>query len=715
MTAASARKMLEAAGLMGRGKKGGRISADNRAARRKADAAQPDCSALCLEKLASSGLDARDGKALMMGPADRAAMREGGVLPGAALAIPYFGLDGRPTGFHRWRYLEDPRPAIQRRTAEKPPRYVQTPGTLCEAYFPPLEDWRAVAADPKRPVVFTEGELKAAACTKHCRPCVGLGGVYSFRAAKRGLPSLPFFSEFEWSGRDVVVAYDSDASSNPMVVAARNELCRELLSRGALPRVASVLPDPETGAKRGLDDVVVGEGAAALEEMLDAALPFAASEALHDLNAEVAYVRDPGLVVVLEDGQTMRSSDFTGHAYANRHYYETALAVDKDGKAREKFTKRKAAQAWLEWPERMELSRMAYEPGQERITPDRAYNTWPGWGCQPEPGDVGPWAALLDHLFEGKPEERSWFERWCALPLQRPGTKMYTCAVIWGSRHGTGKSLVGTTLHRIYGRNYALIGDEQLEDSKNAWAEKKQFVMGDDVTGQEQRRYADRLKAMITREEVRIDVKYVPTYTVRDVLNYYFTSNQPDAFFLEDDDRRNFVHEMAGGPLPDEFYASYRAWLDGTGPRHLFAHLLALDLEGMEPQHKAPRTSARDAMIEDGLSDLGRWVRQLRDDPDSCLRLGAAKMPGDLWSAADLRQLYDPEGRTRVTAGGVGRELKRAGLRQAYGGMPVKTASGQARLFACRNADQWLRCSSGRKIAEHYDSTRGLPGGRKKF
>lgn len=670
---------------------------------------QPDARALIYKKLEQSLLDEADAKSMRLKPADITELKGHGLPEKRAFEIPYFDFKGRPSGFKRWRYLEDTRDGFAALTDAKPVRYVQPPDTVSEVYLPPFADWEAVATDTTQGIVITEGELKAACVTKHVAPCVGLGGVYSFKSVKRRLPLLQAFYEFEWTGRDVVVAFDSDARSNPMVAAARNELCRELMSLGALPRVADVPPAAD-GAKQGVDDLALASGVDALRLCLDAAEPFATSQALHELNAEVAYVRDPGLVVELTSGRKMRAADFTGHAYANRHYYE----VVADANGNERLAKKQAAPAWLKWPLRAELGRVVYEPGEQRVTQNGDYNSWTGWAVEPKRGDITPWKKLLDHLFTGHPVERKWFEQWCAMPLQRVGCKQYSCAVLWGRRTGTGKSLVGYSLGRIYGENFTEIGDHELEDAKCAWAACKQFVLGDDVTGQEQRKYSERLKKMITQEKIRIDIKYVPSYTVRDLINYLFTSNHPDAFFLEDDDRRYFVHEVTADPMAKQFYTDYVAWLDNGGAAALFDHLLRLDLTGRDPSDRAPHTNARDAMIEDGLSEMGRWVRRLRDDPSVVLRLGGAELTGDLWSAADLLRLYDPDGRGRATSGGLGKELKRAGIAQACGGMPVRTAAGQNRLFAVRDAGVWTKAEPS-AAAKHYAATR-LPSEKiKKF
>lgn len=666
--------------------------------------------ALMLEKLATSCLDATDAAALMMAPADPAELVGAGFPAKQAFELPYFTAAGKPSGFKRWRYLEDTRDGFAAKTDVKSLRYVQTTATLSEVYMPPLVDWLAIQKNPGVSLVITEGELKAACCTKLAAPCLGLGGVYSFKSKKKGLPLLPVFHQFDWNGREVIVAFDSDAHTNPMVVMARNELCRELLALGALPRIANI-SHGDDGKKRGLDDLALQEGTDALTSVLAESESFSASAALHDLNTEVTYIKNPGLVITLDSGLKMRASDFVGHAYANRHYWE--IQVDKQGNSRQ--VKRKAAQAWLEWPLRLELTSITYEPGAAKITESASYNTWPGWGCEPKRGDVGPWKQLLDHLFDGAAEERAWFERWLALPLQQPGTKLYTAAVLWGVRTGTGKSLVGYSVGRIYGSNFTEIGDGELDDDRKEWAINKQFVMGDDVTGHEQRKYSDRLKKMITQRDMRIDQKYVPSYSILDRINYFFTANHPDAFFLEDDDRRFFVHEVKPGPLPRDFYKTYMEWLGNGGAPALFNHLLALDLRGMSAEDRAPDTNARRSMIDDSLSDIGRWVRRLLNDTDTCLKMGDIQLTGDLWSAHELLKLYDPEGKGRVAAGGLSRELKRAGFRQVFDGMPVRTALGQQRLFAIRNQEKWAEVKASKVLADHYDSTRGPLQRSKKF
>lgn len=662
-------------------------------------------------KLASSGLNGSDYRALRIDVLSAEQLRaKCAVLPAytAALVLPYFDLQGAQTDFWRARYLEDTRSGWSAVTKTKPLRYVQPPDTLNELYLPPYIKWAKVAENQDAPVVITEGELKSAIACKLGIPTIGLGGVWMFKAARRKLPLLPQFYQFKWANRKVYITFDSDARTNPQVQRATAELSRELAALGAIPYIVDIPALPEI-TKTGLDDFFVANGLdpKPFAKLLERAEPYAPSAALYELNAEVAYIRDPGLVVVLSDGRKMSAGAFREHAYANRYYYEERT----NAKGTTSLVRVPAAPAWIGWERRAELSRITYEPGAERITTERAYNYWSGWGAEPVKGSVTLWNQLLDYLFDDEPEARAWYERWCAYPLQHPGAKLYSAAVLWGVEQGTGKTLAGYTLMRIYGRNATEIDDEQLSASHNEWAENKQFVLADDITSADKRAargLADRLKGMITRRELRLNPKYIPSYTVPDCINYQFTANHPDAFFLEDTDRRYFIHEVKGKPLSRDFYRQYDRWyLSEEGINALFYHLLHLPLKDFDPGGPAMPTTAKSEMLEASLSDVGVWVRKLRDTPDAVLRIGDVALEGDLFTNTELLALYDPEGKHKVLANGLGREMSRAGILRACKGKPARLPDGtQSRLYAVRNAQFWARASQ-TAAGEHYAQRHG--------
>jgi hypothetical protein len=673
----------------------------------KAKKAEPQAQALARKKWESSGLTEEHAQRLCLEPLDgpEVAALADNFTATPAVRIPYFDFNGEPTEFYRIRYLAKPEGFGG--LVAKPQRYAQPAGSLNEVYLPPLLDktWKEIAKDEKVQIFITEGEFKAAAACSRGIPCIGLGGVDVWRASKRGIDLLPQLREIEWSGRSVVVVFDSDAATNPNVTAAQRRLAGALTERGARPLIVA-LPVGDDGKKQGLDDFLLWGGDIA--PLVADATPWAEADALWGMNEEVLYIRDPGLVVVQKDGQKISHNAFEKHAYAHRHY--TEITQGRNGVT---VKKRPLAPRWTAWPGRFELSRITYAPGKEQVFDDQ-YNMWRGLGVEPKKGDISPWLWLMGFIFKADDAAREWFQRWAAYPFQHLGAKMNTAVVLWGTAQGTGKTLIGYTLAKLYGRqNWIEIKNKDLKGGFNGWAENRQLVIGDEITGGEARIDADYLKGLITQDSMLVNVKYVPSFTIPDCINYIFTSNQPDALFLEDFDRRFFVHEVLGSPAERSFYETYDRWYRSVeGQAALLHHLLELDLGNFNPRAEAPETEAKKGMIRDSKSDLGNWVLMLKEDPERALSpLGPEAAKGELFTATQLLHCYDPEKRTRVTVGGLGKEMKRSGFRQANYASPVYTSTmGLQRIWAIKNGVYWADVAKPKQITEAFDKVFGQGG-----
>lgn len=623
--------------------------------------------------------------------------------PNFALKINYYDprdlsspLSGHPKWppFYRLRYL---RPGGD---AKDDVRYTNEPNAGVVAYFPKVIDWPTVITDPDCTIIITEGELKAAKACVEGFPCIGLGGVWNFRSSTLGTTFLAELECINWVKRRVYIVYDSDIISKPGVQDAMNSLAEELMERGALPFIVYI-PDGDDGKKQGLDDWCVNNPGSTIYELCARHQPLTQVRKLWELNESIIYVKRDGIIVELDSKNKMSTGQFK-EVYGNVDYAE--LTVNDAGNV--SLKKAPIAPNWLKWKLRSDVNSMTYQPGKPQIIDQHipaksSYNLWPGWGCEPIEGDVSPFLELIDNLFKGsRKEDVEWFLDWCAYPFQYPGVKMYSAVVIHGRLHGTGKSLVGYTLGRIYGDNFTEITQDNLHGGFNSWAEAKQLVMGDDVTGSNKRADNDVLKKMITQRKLRVNVKFMPEYEVPDCINYIFTSNHPDAFFLEDDDRRFFIHEVLSPPMSEDFYMDYGLWLDTTGPSALFHWLLNRDVSGFNPMAAALRTIAKEQMTADTRSDLSEWVHKLRIDPDSMLKLGGIALTKDLYTPAELLALYDPEGMKRLTANGLSRELRRAGVQRANNGQPIRGPNGLDRYYVVRNADKWVNLPH-KDLVEH--------------
>jgi hypothetical protein len=538
--------------------------------------------------------------------------------------------------------------------------------------------------------------------------------VWSFQSSKHNTPLLPIFGEFALAGREVFIVFDSDAVTNPNVVAAELRLAQRLTEKGAVVRIAR-LPALEDTQKVGLDDFIMLRSVEELKLILQEAFEYDASKVLHSLNQRVLYVKDPGFVWDHDLSMRLSPGAFKEHAYSNVLYDQRR--VSKTG---ESTVRVPAAPAWLAWEHRAEVRGLVFAPGEERITDSGMLNTWTGWGVhEPREGDVGPWHTLMGHLFGDTEEGRAarlYFERWCAAPFQKPGLKMAVAAAIWGTTHGSGKTLVGHTLMRLYGAKHsAELKDTDLDDDRNEWADSKQFVLADDITARGDRKFMRRLMTMITQKYIRLNPKFVPSYSIADTINYYFTSNDPDALYMDDGDRRFFIWEVMG----DKFgpYKEYVRWRDSDdGIAALWHYFLQLDLGTFDPQAPAPNTVGKLSMIQLGKSDLGSWVRELKDNTEAIL--SRAGLTGELFNAKELHALFDPNGDKKVTVNALARELKRAGFHPPATGSSLRLPDGtMTQSYALLRGGYWQR-ATWKEACEHYIAHRpkGMwekPKGRK--
>lgn len=667
-----------------------------------------------LTKAATSCLDAKDVKLLQFEPFIEG--HELDVHPQwAGFKIPYFTLAGKvDPAFYRFRFLQTkPSKGFASIADEpkKPRRYSQPAGTQCGVYLPPLLSisWAEVAKDPNISIVITEGELKAACGCKFAIPTLGLGGVYNWRSAKESQELLPILEKFVWMKRKVTICFDSDTQTNPMVRMAASRLAYVLSMRGAEVTWAQ-LPPADDGSKQGMDDLVYNKGVKELAAiMIESAEDLGPGKELHRLNGEVALIRASAEIVELHSGNAYSASTFAESRYKNRHYMET----DDNNRMIRKF----AAKEWIAWPQRTEVVRLEYAPSSNNIiTEDGAFNTWypQRWPLVPsKKGTIQPWEELFGFLMEGlSAENKLWVRRWLACPIQVPGTKLLTALLIWGRMQGTGKTMLGETMKYIYGKNYGTVNNMQLQGSFNEWAKDKQFIVGDEISIGDRRGVANTLKDLITRNELRMNIKNRQTYVVQDCANYYFTSNHEDAIYLENTDRRIFVHEVATTQtLSSATYRNYHQWLTKDGGAERLFHYLKyeLDLGDFDAKGKAPMTAAKAEMAASGRGDTEDWCVALAASPDVVL---GEKHPYDLYTVEDLLKIYDPDDKQRTRSVGLGRSLNAAGVAKvASGSNNIVIEGARRRLYAVRNVAKYARMgpTEARKAYEAERPARFIP------
>lgn len=360
--------------------------------------------------------------------------------------------------------------------------------------------------------------------------------------------------------------------------------------------------------------------------------------ALQNLNQRYVFVRQIASIATIPTPERPRPDLYTPATFIHSLYPH--LRVDNRVVARE----------WVRWKDRREVYALDYRPGCSQFHLGNL-NTWLPSPIKPVKGDLTRWNLYLDHLFRSDSTYREWFMHWLAYPMQNPGFKLHTAVVFWSTATATGKSTLGYIIGRLYGRtNFAEITEAHLHGSFNWWAAGKQFIMGEEIKGSNSQKQADFLKSLITQKTVVINTKMTPQYELPDCINYYFTSNHEEAFYLEASDRRFFVHEL-GPERFDPYYAKneFQPWLENGGYEAILYHLLneidlskpilggnsiSADLAPFNPFSAAPQSGARQQMIDVGRSEAEIWLDRLADEP--CAALG-----GRQWSLATGSELFD--------------------------------------------------------------------------
>lgn len=620
--------------------------------------------------------------------------------PNWSYRIPYIDpVTGEDTGYHRYRFMEE-----VSNSKGKIIKYMQRSGTTPRLYFPPIytpKKWATILNDPNQFIVFTEGEKKAARACVEGLPTIALGGVSSFSCKRLGQRLIDDFKLITLKGRRVEICFDSDFRTNEDVMRELRRFAKELYREGAIV-LFRWLPDDYD--KIGLDDFF-----AAGAQLTDyEQLPFDAYEQCKEvleLNNELAYIKNVNASYDIKTGTWYKTKPaLVDMGYANR------VIIDP-----ETDREHNIAALWLKSKMRRTHKRLVYEPMPiyepfefPLITDNNELNLWRGWGAYPEPGNLDDFNRLLDYVFGDDPDQRDNFLKWAAYPIQYPGTKLTTSFMIQSPLQGSGKSSLGLILGDIYGCNFSNVDAGSLFESFNSWARNKQFVLGDEITADafNKRRSSDKIKNMITRETISINEKYKPVYEVKDCINYLLTSNHPDALYLEEFDRRFYVHTIMAKAVPENLGKWVERFRFGNGQKGraaLMHYLLTeVDVSDFNPKGEAKDSFSKEMMREAGRSDLEQWAWQLANDPDEALRITGKTFDRDIYTTAQLLKIYDPLGKKNVTLHALGKALKKYQLFYKQ----IRLENGKReKLIPIRNRDKWMRHKS-TKWAEHYEQSK---------
>ena len=269
---------------------------------------------------------------------------------------------------------------------------------------------------------------------------------------------------------------------------------------------------------------------------------------------------------------------------------------------------------------------------------------WKGFAIVPAAGSVDPFLNLLIRLVP-EPEPRKYVLQWLAHLIQHPDVKMNVSLAFWSQEQGVGKNLLFECMTSIIGAAHStVIGQTELAGNFNGWANRKVLVIGDEVSSSDRRQDTDKLKGLVTGTSVYINEKHQPAREVPNFLYFIFLSNHNDALFLDDQDRRYFVWEIAAARLPEPLVHEFVAWRNNGGLAALLHFLKGYDTKHFDPKTHAPMTAAKQQMVQDNRSDLETWLADL-------MTSSVAEVVGrEVVTAHELARRYDNDTNRRNTS-----------------------------------------------------------------
>ena len=135
---------------------------------------------------------------------------------------------------------------------------------------------------------------------------------------------------------------------------------------------------------------------------------------------------------------------------------------------------------------------------------------------------------------------------WMSRCLTNHGDDRVKVAVVLQGRQGSGKGMMVSRFGEIFGRHFLHIQDSGvLTNNFNIHMMDKLLVYVNEAVFAGNKQTMNRLKGLLTEDEIQLEAKYMNSFTGRSYLRFIYSSNEDWVVPIEWDDRRYWVIEVS--------------------------------------------------------------------------------------------------------------------------------------------------------------------------
>lgn len=291
-------------------------------------------------------------------------------------------------------------------------------------------------------------------------------------------------------------------------------------------------------------------------------------------------------------------------------------------------------QWWFRHKYRRQYDNVVFLPDTE--TP-REFNLWRGFAYDAKQG--GSWekfkAHMLDNICQGDKTLYEYLIKWMAYMFQRLHEPGHVAVVLRGKK-GTGKSIFGEQIGKLFGQHYMQISNnDQITGRFNDHLRDCILLQGDEAFWAGDKKGESVLKNLITGTYLTTEAKYMNAQQSKNYLHLILTSNESWVVPASGQERRFLVLDVGDKQIQNEkYFKAIVDELEAGGYEAMLYELRTMDLKGFSVRD-VPHTEALQEQQILSMNNMEQWYLHK-------LELGSMAPTHLSWSdAVSIEDLHD--------------------------------------------------------------------------